>query len=221
MHFKSSAYNLFLIASLFLMLGCKKGKDDPFLSIYSRKARVAGDWEVTYKEEKKSSQYINSIGTMVVNTITLLDEDKIQITIGTNPTQIGIINTNTITFDKDGTWHSKFQYTIPPDYAFFNPYSFTKLIEESGTWNFLGKIGDQKNKESISVSKTNSTRIETKVYQSNSPTEINTYYDIFEENQFVEIWKLIELRNKKLRAEYAVCSSLSYQSGKCVIELNQ
>jgi hypothetical protein len=37
---------LFISVSLIFLAGCKKGEDDPFFSIYTRKARVSGDWKL-------------------------------------------------------------------------------------------------------------------------------------------------------------------------------
>lgn len=56
---------------------CKKGKDDPFISMRSRKARLEGEW--TLKERRKNGNIQNSMfsyiyhfkkdGTMVLKTI--------------------------------------------------------------------------------------------------------------------------------------------------------
>jgi hypothetical protein len=46
-----------LVSSLASLNGCRKGEEDPFLSLRSRKARIAGTWTATSYEE--SSTYLN------------------------------------------------------------------------------------------------------------------------------------------------------------------
>lgn len=121
-----------------LMLGtlalesCKKGEGDPALSLRSRKARLAGEWTVS---AGKGSQTSGS------TTITWTYDGAQQITTYPSPLPQGTDKfTLTMTIEKDGTWTSTLTDTDTnpdPNYV------------ESGTWNFTGGVGEEKNKSSI------------------------------------------------------------------------
>ncbi|HRH63758.1 MAG TPA: hypothetical protein PLI68_10565, partial [Bacteroidia bacterium] len=58
---------LVVLAAVSVLPACKKGEEDPFLSLRSRKSRVAGEWTVESREEKvttsKISPSVNSTST--------------------------------------------------------------------------------------------------------------------------------------------------------------
>lgn len=109
---------------------CKKGEGDPFLSLKSRKARVAGEWTVSAGEGKDVSSSITSTwtynGTVKTTTVgSASAEDKF---------------TETYEFEKDG----KFTYKHVD-----NNGSTATTDTWTGTWNFTGGVGDVKNKSQI------------------------------------------------------------------------
>lgn len=109
---------------------CKKGEGDPFLSLKSRKARVAGEWTVSSGEGKDVNGSITSTwtynGTVKTTTVSSVSaEDKY---------------TETYEFEKDG------KFTI----KHVNNNNSTVITETTtGTWNFTGGVGDVKNKSQI------------------------------------------------------------------------
>ncbi|HEY1040243.1 MAG TPA: hypothetical protein VGF30_12595 [Bacteroidia bacterium] len=128
-----------LCAPLFLT-ECKKGTDDPFLSLRSRRARVEGSW--TMKSGKLNSSYTNSSGG--VTTAGSQTYTFNHTTYSSSTTNNGFTTTTsgscsmTMKFEKDG----KMEMVRVLD---------GKTMTSTGTWNFTGKIGELKNKEQIVI----------------------------------------------------------------------
>jgi hypothetical protein len=122
------AFTLTVIALVSSLTGCKKGDNDPFLSLRSRTARVTGEWKL----KEGVVTYESNFGGSLTSETTVYTET----TITTNGASDSYIET--LTINKDGT------YTM-------------SIIEDgddltvSGVWFFAGKIKDLdlKNKESI------------------------------------------------------------------------
>jgi hypothetical protein len=123
---------LFLAAGALVLTAnlssCKKGENDPFLSLKSRKARVTGEWTVT-KMEGTSSTVDSSDPLSNTSSTTSYDG-----TTQTGTYTSGIIvtpntpfaYTQTFTFEKDGTF--KMVQTAG-----------TASYTMEGNWIFLGK----------------------------------------------------------------------------------
>ncbi len=119
---------LLAIVSLTTITGCKKGENDPFLSLKSRKARISGEWKLTAGTETSTDNFGGFSGSSTTTyTGTTYNEDG----------NTGSYS-QTMTIEKDGT----FTMTILQD-------GITSTI--SGNWFFAGKIKDAelKNKEAI------------------------------------------------------------------------
>lgn len=175
----------------------KKGEDDPFLSLRSRKARVVGDWEiVSYKYNWNynytgSPSFSNStVYTMNGSTYTDVTTDG-----GGTSTTNGTI-TWKWTFEKNGT------------------YEYTQTIDgqtetSKGTWNFTSGIGELKNKSQITYYEQNNTS------SSGISSSTGNYVDI--------AYDIIELRNKKMvwYSKSAGTSSTSNSSEEREIEFER
>jgi len=85
-------------------VGCKKGENDPFISLKSRDGRITGTWKLSNVDQSNENT-TNSSGKIVSTTTT----EKYD---GTNWTSSGFGPANTfpfsyeITIEKDGTWSS-------------------------------------------------------------------------------------------------------------------
>lgn len=135
---------------------CKKGENDPFLSMKSRKSRLAGEWTVTKMEGTKVEVETFSVGgddyTMTTTTTTTYDganevddvKTETSSSMGTVTENDSYSNPHTVsyTFDKDGTFKMVDTDTDDGD---------VNTIE--GTWAFVGKskTAELKNKEAISL----------------------------------------------------------------------
>jgi hypothetical protein len=111
---------------------CKKGENDPGLSLKSRKGRLTGDWKVTKADMTQTSGGSTS-------------STKIEGTTITQTSGGGSITGTcayTLTIDKEGTYEFKQSETYG---------GITNNRTEKGRWSFLGKNKDAevKNKEAI------------------------------------------------------------------------
>lgn len=145
----------------FVTTSCfKKGEEDPFVSIYTRKARITGKWNVSEMESK--IRYISGdIQTLYETMVNGLNWKQDVTDIGTNikVTHTGKVleGRNWMQFDKDGKVTSVYEY----EYTVIDqtneedenpPQTIYKIKEElKGTWNFLGGIDEYKDKERLAV----------------------------------------------------------------------
>lgn len=115
---------------------CKKGENDPFLSLRSRKARLEGEW-VLSKLEGTEQEFVN--GSLV--STTTYSGDGTTMTVNDNGDVSNGAYTQEFTFEKKGSYSTR----IVNDGMIFN---------SSGNWAFMGKSksADLKNKESIILS---------------------------------------------------------------------
>lgn len=116
------------IAGLTTISSCKKGENDPFLSLKSRKARITGEWQLTEGTRTSSS---TAFGITTTNTATYTGSS-----VSYDGTSYSY--TEKLTIAKDGTY----EVAIVQD---------GDAYTEKGNWFFAGKIKDfdLKNKEAI------------------------------------------------------------------------
>ena len=119
---------LMLVAVVFIMPSCKKGENDPFLSLKSRKGRICGEW--TLKEGTLTSTNGGQTATMTFNGTTCTYTQS-----GQSQTVAYI---EKITIEKDGT----FEYVITEG---------TDITTYKGGWYFgrKNKELEIKNKETL------------------------------------------------------------------------
>ena len=174
------AYNLSLVCLLsvvFIFSTCKKGPEDPTLSLRTRKARISGSWRIKTGEVVFS--YKDNNGAIVVY------DHKLDANGGTiyetpSSQQLTIY---------------KFAYSLNLEILKDGTFSIVEraginLLQASGTWNFTGKIGETKNKDGI-------------VFNIDKVTLGASNRHLFNKTRLEFTYKLIELRNKeiKLRSE--------------------
>jgi hypothetical protein len=122
-----------LAISAFVLDGCKKGENDPFLSLSSRKARVAGEWKVSAGSGTRYNSAFNMTETWTYDGATVTST----FTPGGTTTTSQTVD---YTFEKDGTFK---MVTITTSGGNTNTETVT------GTWNFTGGVGEAKNKDHI------------------------------------------------------------------------
>ena len=178
------------------MSSCKKGENDGFLSLRSRKARVVGEWTM---ETFSDVTTISSGGASSTETVTM-DGSALTITSvsgGSTTTTTGTVNSAAIDFSKDGTWTRTMDMTIPYEFGGVLIYTIQSVETSNGTWNFLGKVDEFKNKERMVLNTLSSTSVTTTTPttgSSTTDTSSNTYAD----GESSEIMTLDELKNKKI-----------------------
>lgn len=164
---------------LFLFSECKKGPDDPFISLRTRKARVVGDWKLSSGSRTDERTYNNGTSTIQNdNSSTTYDGNNYTYVLsqlfGSSPYQQTESGTFTMKmrFKKDGSF--EIEQTKDGD-----------VTTTKGTWNFTGKVGDNENKEQILLHYT---------YYADG----NSTNNITSGNQTDQAYSIRELRNKKM-----------------------
>lgn len=163
-----------LTLSTFVFDGCKKGENDPFLSLHTRKGRVTGDWTV----KSGSGTDVNGSST----TTWTYDGTTYSQTSGSTTTTNGM--TYTMNFEKDGTFK-----TVQTNTA----TGYSDAVTQTGTWNFTAGIGDDKNKDHIVLKTLVYTDVQT--IGSSSTTTTETYTG---DSAPVTLYYLDELKNKEI-----------------------
>lgn len=120
-----------------VVTSCKKGENDPFLSLRTRKARVVGEWKVV----SSSSEEVDTNGDKTTRTFdgTTLTEVDYDASSG---------NTSTSTNTQTEEW------TFDKDYSFVYKLTTPSGTQQyDGSWTFMGKSkeGDVKKKENIGL----------------------------------------------------------------------
>ena len=146
-----------LVLASFAFEGCKNGENDPAISLLTRKARMTGDWTVSSGSGTETSG--NTTTPWTHNGATFSETDIS----GTN--SFGFVVT--MSFVKDGTYKIVKTITLP------NVTGYSDVITETGTWNFTGKIGEDKNKDHILLKTLRETDVMT--VNSNVQTTVRSY----------------------------------------------
>ncbi len=172
---------MILVVGISGIQSCKKGEEDPFMSLRSRKARLTGEWQVTSYETKNSTN-----GTVTFS------ESLSGTTLTTSSG--GVSDTETysydFTFEKDGTYK-----TIEVE------DNVTKTI--TGNWAFLGKNknADIKKKEYLLLDDTKYTTVNSTTAAANSSSEYSNFQD---GGQYA--LQIVKLSNKEILLNYVSTS---------------
>ena len=131
------SFALIAIVGLTAVTGCKKGENDPFLSLKSRKARISGEWKLS------SGTLTDSYSGPGGSSTTLTNYTGTSVTYSGSGSTSTALYTEELTIEKDGTYE-------------------VVIIEDGdrstikGNWFFSGKVKDAdiKKKEAIIFSET-------------------------------------------------------------------
>jgi hypothetical protein len=173
-----------LPAIIFLLSDCKKSKDDPFFSIYTRKERVVGNWTLKSGTESVG----NTSGSYAEGSNTDYTENS-YVTTGYT-TQNG----TTLSSTEQGPYSLKVSFEKNGDFS-MTVLQDGDIVTETGTWNFTGDVGKHKSKTQIVVNIASTT--------TNGTTRIQTG------NRSDITFDIKELRNKKIVLTY----SINYSQG--------
>ncbi|MFZ5553961.1 MAG: hypothetical protein ACOZCO_12670 [Bacteroidota bacterium] len=167
-------YAVAAITTMSLSLtSCKKGEGDPFISLKSRKSRLAGEWTVSAGNGTDMNSGVNTTWTY---------DGTQEVTTYPSPfPQTTDKWTLTHTIEKDGTFTSVYVD---------NDASPAETTTTTGTWNFTGGVGEYKNKSQVvftTLSMTSSAGGSVTYTGSDAPTIM---YDIY------------QLKNKEVIVKY-------------------
>jgi hypothetical protein len=152
-----------------LLCACKKGEDDPFISLATRKSRVEGEWRLEKADVTVGIKDSTGFYGSLIYEITA-DKYNQRVT-GTGMAFNGSAALS-LSFTQDGLFTLK---------QTMDSLSLTA----SGTWDFYGKVGESKNKESISM-------------HLNTAKGNTNQFSFFNKSFFQFNYKIKELRSKKI-----------------------
>ena len=121
----------FYFVVMLMLWGCKKGEDDPTLSLRTRKERFAGDWNLTrgfISSSSKNSVVNTSYSESVFTTTTSLNPNLV----------LSGSYSRTLSINKEGTFIDEI-------------YKDNQFTKDQGFWTFLSgnDIEELKNKEAV------------------------------------------------------------------------
>ncbi|MDD2387936.1 MAG: hypothetical protein PHP52_14270, partial [Bacteroidales bacterium] len=209
---------MIIILPIFTTSCFKKGSEDPFLSMYTRKARVTGEWQIqALTWDIKSDDEVNELLTVTNITDNTTWDRTIRI-VGTDSVKElkgrVLEGRNEIIFYNDGRFTQTLEYEydeVTNDITNEDIIiTTTTKVQESmkGTWNFLNNIDDYKNKERLALVIQN-TQSKTFVYEliesdedEETPVPIlaSTYASsqAYANGEYSTIWTLRMLKNKQI-----------------------
>ncbi|MFH2096622.1 MAG: hypothetical protein ABIJ16_13010 [Bacteroidota bacterium] len=222
-------YTIFIVGFLIIIAlldSCKKGENDPFFSIRSRKARVVADWDIDSKSsiilyvldngQTAKVDFEISGKTSVTEVVDSINTPK-----DTSKTRNGEVYEGYYHFNKDGSMEYILHYTLIDDSTETDENTgetrsriITTIYKTraSGTWNFMAGIDDYKNKERIAMVWENynySVNVISRVELLDDAGEMVTGYPISSstfsayENKYAngeraEVWEINQLKNKEI-----------------------
>lgn len=222
---------------------CKKGPNDPFISLRSRKARMVGEWTVAKYTKEYTEIYITGeqyYYKLAQEADAIAETEAFINTAGgkdTTWTWDGkIIHDKGITFDKNGKVTYKFHYIID---EFFEEQdedasittdsilSEERIYYSTGTWNFLYNIDDFKKKERVAIMWEYvdlEVIYNTKIIITDEdaeeivPIETNTSSReqsrwYFDNGENTETWTLDKLKNKELMMYRKIDQNYKHSAG--------
>ncbi len=213
-----------MVLSLPFVSGCfKVGDEDPFVSLRTRKARMIGDW--TVKNYTLKYTEIFATGTKKITELTF-SGSSVTKTVEWQQTAKdtiiewkGEITEASYEFDDDGEMEFYLDYEIERDSSAVDEeteesWDFTWTehyrLDYKGTWNFLDKIDNYKNKERITFVWTTFINTENYNFQtiyyepegaetvSNQPRQDNSTQK-FANGEVSDVWKIVQLRKKEIK----------------------
>jgi len=119
--------------------GCKKGDNDPFFSLRTRKARLAADWTVESATVVTKATSLAFDGAIAV--LSALDDSSAE------TKQYGL--TWTMSFTRDGEYEIIEIRDYPENFFGGSSNAFMLTMNEKGTWQFTGGNADAKSKEQL------------------------------------------------------------------------
>ena len=101
--------------------------------------KLSGDWTISSLSDVSTLIDNNGLSTTTVTingtTITVNEE----VSNGSDFFATGVVNSATITFEKDGTWSRTLSYTLDNVSGTNNTLTISNITSDSGTWSFIDK----------------------------------------------------------------------------------
>ena len=180
---------------MFLFNNCKKGANDPLLSLKSRKARLSKEWKikewsVEAKQKDTNPLAINPTSSMKRTIQEGLFYQKSTGNWGSSE-ESGKVISALWKIEKDNKWNKVISFTTT-----LNNVTTTTIMESSGTWYFLNKIDGYKNKERVAFTSLvlKETKLDSYANGTSNSTENVTKWN---DGDRIDIYTITQLKNKE------------------------
>lgn len=231
-----------VVLGTFTLNSCKKGPNDPFLSLRSRKARMVGDWTIQKYSYERTD--INIGGEQyyykLAHEAEAITETKKWTNTAHDTTWAWngkMIVDRHIDFDKHGKVVLKYHYIIDefyPDqdedhteWTVDSTRSYERLYYRTGTWNFLSKIDEFKNKERVAImweyvdfEESNNLKLDTNYTEVDDPYTATTNFtnrqqtrSYYDNGEYTETWTLDKLKNKEIMMYRKIDQNTKHNEG--------
>lgn len=200
---------------------CKKGDDDPGLSLKSRKGRLSQAWTVSDYKSDVTEVYTDNSGATVSTETTkttktisgsnaTLEEVETTAAAGLTSTTTtkytGTVTSFKYTFEKDGTWTSEeiikwtSETVTDAGQTITEAVNITETTIRSGNWTFLGKnkSTEDKNKENVLLSITKEQTKSDDVSTTGTGSFNSDFTTTYANNNYTEVWNLKRLAGDEL-----------------------
>ena len=218
------AVAIIMLALPIVFSGCKVGKDDPFLTFKSRKARVCGTWTVTNlrseivrKQNNVSTETKTTVeGDTWKQVISILGTDSVR-TLNGKITKEPNQNEGSYFFYFDGngkatmTYKYEYEEDLSGEDDDVSTVRQIKVTEEmTGTWNFLDGIDEYKDKERLAfvIEDQKTTTYEYESITSDDDEggialprliSTNVVNDRYANGEMSTVYAIVELRSKEMK----------------------
>jgi len=170
------------LIALLVLDGCKKGENDPTISLRSRKARLTGEWEVKSANWAMGDTVQSYDGTDLITTLESGEADTFQVEMS-------------FEFTKDGDYKIETISNYPADYQGSGMVAFSTKNTEDGVWNFAGG-------EDGTPAKSRLLLLTTQLTLTSTLTGSNIDITTFDGQTGGFIYDIDRLENKKMDLEY-------------------
>lgn len=185
----------------------------------STKGKMSNDWKVTSYEE--STTNVNQDGDRTVST-TSANESTVTITNVSTPsggsstttTQNGTINAHTLKIEKDGTYRWTRDLSTTEPVGAGNTLTTKLIMEETGTWSFIGKNKEEgfKKNERVIFNTLTRTSTTSATLNQGTPVSSSTTKDTYMAGENVMIFTVTESKGKELQLSYDADNSSTEDS---------
>lgn len=184
-----------LAISMLLFSNCKKGKNDPFLSLKSRKARISNEWKVSEWNVVVNQKDMNPGAIHATSSLERSISDGLfrQKATGNwgNADENGTVNSAVWKIEKDNKWSKTLSFT-----STLNSVTTTTTLKSSGTWYFLGKIDEYKNKERVAFNTLASTETKFESY-ANGTSNNSEFVSTLNDGDLIDVFTITQLKSKE------------------------
>ena len=127
---------LLLFGGIMVLDGCKKGDNDPLISLRTRKQRLSGEWKMTEGTWSEADTTWTYDGTNLIKSVSGVAGDPLEVTYEYE-------------FETDNKFKSSVVTNFPAGWFGVGTAAFTRTESIDGGWNWAGGDNDSRYKSKL------------------------------------------------------------------------